>query len=320
MRSKIYNWFLSPRQLVGASILRIILGIIIMYTYVIHYPLRRYLWTDDGIINNSLYVELNRIPISVYGLSDSIVTFEILYHLGFLFAFLFTIGFGGKLIQILCYIFIFSLNNRNGLITDGGDNLMHLVLFYMIFMNVTTHFAIKTKILEDNRSFITRIKERFKDKLTIIHNFSVIFVIVQLCFLYFMAGTYQIMGEKWMNGTAIYYIMQVEQYSTQLLPDFLLKNSLFLVIITYFSIVIKIAFPFSLFNRYMKYLAISGIIIFHLGIGIAMGLITFSAIMIAIDSLILNDQEYQAMYSKGRELKAKITSYVNIKRYREGLK
>ena len=83
------------------------------------------------------------------------------------------------------------------------------------------------------------------------------------------------MGERWHSGTAIYYILQVEQYSLNLIPEFLLKNSFFIVLATYASVLIKIAFPFSLFNRYTKYIVIIGIVGFHLGILVEMGLVTF---------------------------------------------
>jgi cellulose synthase/poly-beta-1,6-N-acetylglucosamine synthase-like glycosyltransferase len=125
------------------------------------------------------------------------------------------------------------------------------------------------------------------------------------------------MGEQWINGTAIYYIMQVEEFSTGVLPDFLLNNSLFLVVAAYFSFIIKLAFPFSLFNRYTKYIVIFGIVAFHAGIAVQMGLLTFSAIMIAIDSLLLNDKEYNWIFSKAKLVKDKILNYMNVKKVKE---
>lgn len=289
---KVYNWFKSPQHLIGASILRIIFGVLIVYTYIVNYPLRHYFWGNEGIIDNATYIEMNRIFFSVYGLFESPLIFELIYHLGIIIAFSFTIGFGGKTTQILNYIFTFSLINRNGLISDGGDNLMYICLLYMLFMNVTAYFSFKIKKQE------SKLKIKWKDQLAIIHNFGFIFVIAQLCLMYFMSGLYQVMGERWHTGTAVYYVMQVEQYSTQLLPDFLLNNPEFIVLATYASILIKLAFPFAIFNKYTKYIVIFSIVSFHIGILLQMGLVTFSLIMIAVDFLLISNSEYRWLYTK----------------------
>ena len=46
-----------------------------------------------------------------------------------------------------------------------------------------------------------------------------------------------------------------------------------------------------------KILGMVNIMMFHAGIGIAMGLITFSATMIAIETLLFSDKEYKILYS-----------------------
>ena len=304
---KLYAWFRTPQHLMGASILRIAFGILILYTYIVNYPFRHYFWGNDGLIDNAAYAEMNRVFFSVYGLFESPAMFELTYHSGMLIAFLFTIGFGGKSIQILNYLFTFSLINRNGFISDGGDNLMYVCLLYLLFMDVTVHFSVKRK------KPAPAWKEKARDSFAIIHNFGFIFVIAQLCLMYFMSGLYQVMGERWHSGTAIYYVMQVEQYSTQLLPGFLLDNVEFLIFATYASILIKLAFPFALFNRYTKYIVIFGIVSFHVGILLQMGLVTFSLIMIAVDFLLISNAEYRWAYGKSVQFMEKLKLAIKTK-------
>ncbi|MDQ0176292.1 HTTM domain-containing protein [Bacillus chungangensis] len=291
MFGKFYKWLQEPHYLIGASVLRILLGCIILYTYIVNYPLRHFFWGNTGIIDNQTYSEMNRIFFSVYGWTDSVIIFEITYHLGILITLLFTIGMGGKIVQIFNYIFTLSLFNRNGLISDGGENLLYLVLFYMLFMNVTAYFTWSKKT--NKAKLLEKFRIKHKDYISIFHNFGFIFIIVQLCTMYLLSGLYQVMGERWNSGTAVYYILQVEQYSLNIIPEFLLNNSIFIVLATYASILIKIAFPFAIFNKYTKYIVIMGIIGFHLGILVEMGLVTFSLTMIAVDSLLITDKEYR---------------------------
>lgn len=117
------------------------------------------------------------------------------------------------------------------------------------------------------------------------------------------SGIFQVMGEKWNNGTALYYILQVDTFSKPFWEQILTSNDYFIVLFTYASILVKLAFPFSLFNKWSKYVIVTLMMGFHLGIAIAMGLITFSAIMIAIEVLVFSDKEYKKAFSFLNKLK-----------------
>ncbi|MGV2619563.1 HTTM domain-containing protein [Halobacillus sp. ACCC02827] len=306
MLNRIIDWFTSPKHLIGASVTRIVLGAILVYNYVINYPLRHFYWADSGVISNDIYNTIYRLPFSVYGLSDSAAYFEVMFHAGLIFSFLFMIGTGGKFTQIMNFLFTFSLINRNAFISDGGDNILYLCLFYMLFMNVTAYFSV---------TFLRRPKflDRWKDTFAIIHNFGLAFVVIQLSIMYFTSGIYQIMGERWNSGTALYYILQVEQYSSEFWEGVLTSNTYFIVFFTYASILIKLAFPLALFNKYAKYIIIAGIIAFHIGIAIVMGLITFSAIMIGLDFLLLNNKEYQRAWTWMKRFREKLPEKISVK-------
>ncbi|MCG6197984.1 HTTM domain-containing protein, partial [Anoxybacillus sp. LAT_38] len=62
------------------------------------------------------------------------------------------------------------------------------------------------------------------------------------------------MGEVWHNGTAVYYILQVDEYSHPFFQNLILQNDFLIVLSTYASVIVKLAFPFLLFNRCTKYL------------------------------------------------------------------
>ena len=42
MYLKFYKWLQDPHYLIGASVLRILLGLIVLYTYIVNYPLRHF--------------------------------------------------------------------------------------------------------------------------------------------------------------------------------------------------------------------------------------------------------------------------------------
>lgn len=105
------------------------------------------------------------------------------------------------------------------------------------------------------------------------------------------------MGEVWYNGTAIYYILQVDEFSLPFVRDMVNSSNLLIVFITYFTVLVQLAFPFLLFNKKTKYLILSMIIPMHIGIAVVMGIVTFSMTMIFIDLLLIGDKDYKKLFS-----------------------
>lgn len=123
LQNKIIVFFTEDRFSIATSILRIIFGVIILFNYMILYSQRHFLFSEQGyntLIGNTL---------SLYSLSNSIIYFDVLYHLGIIVAVLYTVGFMGRWSSVLNYLLYFSLNERFYHIGDGGDNIMIIALF-----------------------------------------------------------------------------------------------------------------------------------------------------------------------------------------------
>jgi hypothetical protein len=112
----------ADRFLIGTSLLRISIGLILLYQYFIHYGQRHFLFSSRGM--SVLSDELKLSLFSLYNLSDSLIYFDIIYHLGIVVSFVYLLGFKGRIFALLNFIFFYSLHIRYGQIGDGGDNLL----------------------------------------------------------------------------------------------------------------------------------------------------------------------------------------------------
>jgi hypothetical protein len=309
--SAFVSWAAKDRFLIGTSILRIVFGIIILYNYLMHYFQRYLLFSDVGITDYDPAI------FSLYNFSASLLYFDIVYHLGILVTILFILGYRGRVVSILTFVFYFSLYQRIGYIGDGGDNLMRIILFFMMFTNNTAHFS-----LDRRRKKRRRFPKKTFGKLlnSTIHNYAVAACVIQLCLVYYISAFYQVMGEKWNSGTALYYISQVESYSLPLFSA-ISENHLYLsIILTYATIVIKLAFPLLIFNRITKIISVLAMFAFHLGILFGMGLLTFSLIMISVEFLLFTDKEYKQYYCKIRSLIKAFTGGIKNRWHQLGAK
>ncbi|PEB23382.1 gamma-carboxylase [Bacillus toyonensis] len=288
--TRILNCFLQEKYYKGASLLRISFGILTLYFYLIQYSQRHFLYSEVGYNANYFGVA----P-SLYSLNSSLLYFDVIYLLGILFTFIYTIGYKGRFISILNFIFYYSLYVRMGSISDGGDNLMCISLFFLLFADCTRYFSIDAikgkKITNRNNTLVNNIS-------TILHNFSILFCITQVCVVYATSGIYQVMGNLWNNGTALYYVSQVNTVSTPFLKEWVNNYVYLAVIFTYLSIFVKLAFPLLIINKRTKLFGVIAICFFHAGIGIGMGLYSFSIVMISMELLIFTDGEYQKYTKK----------------------
>lgn len=282
------------RFLIGAALLRISIGLIVLYQYLIHYGQRHFLFSSSGI--SVFSDDFKKNVLSLYNLSDSLLYFDIIYHLSIVTSVIYLLGYKGRIFTLINFIFYYSLSVRYGHISDGGDNLLIICMFLLIFSNSTAYFSLDSARFNLNKT--TKENTFIYQLSSIFHNFSVLFCIIQLCILYFFSGAYQLMGELWQNGTAIYYISQVKEFSRPILRHMVNEHLWLTIFATYFSMIIKLAFPFSIFNKTLKPFIVAAMVAFHVGIAIGMGLLTFSLIMIMTEFLVFTDNEYRKTHQK----------------------
>jgi predicted DCC family thiol-disulfide oxidoreductase YuxK len=113
-------------------------------------------------------------------------------------------------------------------------------------------------------------------------------------------------GSVWHHGTALYLISQVEWFSLPRMREYF-KNPMFTTVSAYGTMLYQIWFPLALFSR-LKLVWLLGGISLHVGIGVFMGLLTFSATMISLDLFLISDQEYERLHALGRRFRNRLLS------------
>jgi predicted DCC family thiol-disulfide oxidoreductase YuxK len=106
-------------------------------------------------------------------------------------------------------------------------------------------------------------------------------------------GLYKVMGELWQNGTAIYYILRVDEFSWPGVAELIYRSPYLVVLGTYGTVLFEVAFLPALFNRWTRYAAAFAGLVFHTGIALLMGLVTFGWSMLSVYPLLLTDAEYR---------------------------
>lgn len=278
-------WLAEERWLVGASLSRLSFGIWAVYFYLVHYAVREDLWGTRSPWTWTDFMRARQL-LNVYQISPDPRVFQLVYHLGILIALAYTLGWHTRLMGVLHWFWVFSLQDRNAFVSDGGDNFMRLALFFLMFANTGAYFSIDS-LRRAPRTGLLR------DCLGVVHNTAVPLVLVQYGMLYMSTGIYKVMGEMWQNGTALYYILQVQTYGLPGHVEWLTHNPAGVVLATYGTVIWELAwFPLMIGNLWTRLFLIPTGIAFHSGIALYMGLLPFGWSLLSAYPLLIADPEY----------------------------
>lgn len=164
------------------------------------------------------------------------------------------------LTNFLLWILVLNFQNFLYPTLTAGDYLLNQLLFLnILFSNRQSRFGIWNEIK------------------TAFHNSGLLAIKIQICLGYFLAAWFKLTDNDWMNGTAVYHIFQVYEYSN----DFFKSLPIQLCsVLTYATIVYQLLFPVFIWFRKFKIYFFSFGIIQHLLIAFGMGLFSFGIIMV----------------------------------------
>ncbi|MET7679311.1 HTTM domain-containing protein [Streptomyces sp. NPDC005423] len=122
----------------------------------------------------------------------------------------------------------------------------------------------------------------------VLHNGALFVIAAEACLIYATAGWYKIQGSRWQDGTAVYYPLHLDSFSPWPgLADLLSSSGTMVLLVTYGTVIVQVAFPFTLFNRRVKNVLLAVMMTEHAVIAVVLGLPFFSLAMISADAVFL---------------------------------
>ncbi|MET9417274.1 HTTM domain-containing protein [Streptomyces klenkii] len=122
----------------------------------------------------------------------------------------------------------------------------------------------------------------------LLHNAGLLVIMAEVCLIYATAGWYKIQGSRWQDGTALYYPLHLDYFSPwPELSHALAGSGLLVLLLSYGTVAVQVAFPFTLLNRRVKNVLLAVMMLEHLGIALLLGLPFFSLAMIVADAVFL---------------------------------
>lgn len=231
-------------------------------------------YSDEGVLPRDLLYSNWAKPftLSLHLLSGDLYFQIILFICSLLIAILLLFGYQTRLVTILSWLMLISLQNRNPLILQGGDVAFRLLLFWGMFVPWGDLYSIDYY--------------RKRQLQPVVHQYLSVGAVgftIQLISLYFFSALLK-SGVEWRSEySAVYYALSIEQF-TRPLGQQLLKNydlTKFLTWSTWkFEFWAPLLFYFPIKNWIIRSGIVIGFILMHLSFALTMHLGPFSFVMI----------------------------------------
>jgi len=183
-----------------------------------------------------------------------------------------------RIMTILVFIFWMNFMARTTVINTGGEVLVGLFLFYLMFMG-------KLKTKDENLKMI-------QNALNNTFFFAILF---QFLSVYIISVWWKLIDEGWMNGLAFMHATNIKAYSFFGLGSFMYDHVWLSKLLTYGTIFYQVTFPIAIWSKRLKpYWLFIGVA-FHIGIAVFMGIFSFGLIMILSFSLFLSQKQLEGI-------------------------
>lgn len=205
---------------------RMALGAVVLLDIVMRATDLQAFYGDDGVLSRALYFEQSwQYPgFHLFLASGSTAGLLALFAVWAVAAFCLMVGYRPRIAGLVTWYFVASIQIRNPMVMDGGDDLLRLLLFWTPFLPLGARWS------WDARSF-----PQWKALSNSYRSVATVALYTQLFVLYFFAAFLKT-GDDWLKtGDALFMALSLDQFATPV-SKFLLSFPELLRFMTWFAL------------------------------------------------------------------------------------
>lgn len=297
------DWlFNGKKALYGLAVTRILFGITAIGLLASNFSTRLYTFGSGSAWNGELAEPVSEFPkiwifSAFHAAMGNDVVYTALYLLLGVLAVLFVLGWRFRIVLPVFFCLWVGFIEANDMVGDQGDNMFRIALLLLFFADPAARWSLDAKRRAKNGEWFAPGSQPALLG-TVFHNLALVALTAQVCFVYASGALYKAGGAPWEEGYAVYNPLQTARFGTwPVLSDLVTTWGPMVVAATWGSIILQVAFPLMLLTRPTRLIGLLGILSFHIGIGVLMGLPWFSLTMIAIDSIFIRDRTWARLSS-----------------------
>ncbi|MGI8861087.1 MAG: HTTM domain-containing protein [Rubrobacteraceae bacterium] len=185
---------------------RIVLGLLVLADLALRATDFHAHYTDAGVLPRSQAIESGLIDaweFSLYLINGEALFQALLFGLTALAAVCMLVGYRTRLSTIIVWVLVVSVQWRNPLLLNGGDTLLRLLLFWAMFLPLGAYWS------------VDRWRKAAPQRLSMVFlSVGTIGLLMQIAFVYIFTALLKT-GDEWrVDGTALYYALNLDHLVT----------------------------------------------------------------------------------------------------------
>ncbi len=238
----------------------------------------------------------------IFGIFHSIAGNDVAVTLYFLLlmvlAIALLVGLRARIVLPVFLVLWIGLIESSHFGSDQGDNAMRIGLFLLMFTDHSARWSFDTKRRAKNENYqgstlikVVKGAKVLPANLTNLwHNLAIVALACQVFMIYVSGALFKAGGEPWRDGTAVYGPLHTLRFGPwPELSDLITTMGWAVAVGAIGSIILQVVFPGALLFRWTRIPVLFGMVSFHIGIAVLMGLTWFSLAMVAIDAIFIRD-------------------------------
>jgi uncharacterized membrane protein YphA (DoxX/SURF4 family) len=267
-------WF-SPTDPATLGLIRCFTGAMLFYTHLVWSKgLSAFLGADGWLPNDLMAAKQSgRYFFSIFDYAQAPWLLWMIHVVALVIFFCLMIGFFSRTMAVLAWLLALSYVVR---VTPGAffglDKINLMLTMYLMLGPCGARYSVDR---------LRRLRAGDDDDAppSIFANLAIRLIQLHLCVIYLFGGLGKLMGEKWWNGTAVWFSVANVEYRS--LDMTWIANYLWIgELATHATVFIEIFYCCAIWPRLTRPWWLLAVIGMHLGIALTMGMMTFGLIMI----------------------------------------
>ncbi|MBV9405130.1 MAG: HTTM domain-containing protein [Acidobacteriaceae bacterium] len=177
-----------------------------------------------------------------------------------------TAGFLTRVSAVSVFLCLASIHQRNLYITNGGDTFLRVAGFFLIFAPAGAALSLDRwlRVRSGKEGGELEARPPWAQRM----------IQLQLCWMYLTSFWWKSMGDPWVNGTALYYVLHLEELRRFPLPGWI-QQPLILKLGSWFTLAVEFSLGVLIWFKELRYPLLALGVLFHLGIEYALNIPMF---------------------------------------------
>ncbi len=265
------RFFFQPTSARPLGVIRILFGLVAMANLAFCAVDLELWYTDQGLIQgDAIRAIAGKFQQSPLHYLQDPTSVKVAFALTAAAAFFLTIGFRARLMGILFYLGMLSIQFRNTMSSSGADVLLMTFAFNLMLSPSGAAYSVD--------AWMERRKRGGTQAEALIHPWTLRLIQVQVSLIYLVAGVLKASGMYWQNGTALHYVFTNTEVR-RLDLSFLCEYPILINLMTYGALLSELLLAFFIWFRVCRPFVLWLGVMLHLGIVVSINIPCFGELM-----------------------------------------